>query len=61
MEAVQGSLTVGFGEEQAVRLGLTSADPAAQLIELGQTEPLGGLNHHDGRIRHIHSDFNHGS
>ena len=39
---------------------LTSpANAAAQLMQLGQTEALGVLDQHDGRICNIHADFNH--
>ena len=38
------------GQEDAVALGLPPADPAPQLVELGQPEPLGMLDHHDARV-----------
>ena len=36
------------------------AHPAAQLVKLGQAEPFGVLDHHDGRVRRVHADLDHG-
>ena len=33
-----------------------TTDSSSQLMQLGQPESLGMLDHHDGRIRHIHAD-----
>ena len=34
------------------------ADATPQLMELGETKPLSVCHNHDGRIGHIHPDFN---
>ncbi len=36
-----------------------AADPAAELMKLGQAKVLGAVNHHHRGVRHIHPDFNH--
>ncbi len=36
-----------------------ASDPAAQLMQLRQAEPLGMFDHHDGGFRHIDADFDH--
>ena len=38
-----------------------ASDPAAELMQLAEPEPLGALDHHDGRIRHIDAHLDHGS
>src|SRR5262249_43498164 len=47
-------------EEQAGRAAGAAADASAQLVELGKTEALGMLDHHDGRLRHVDTDLDHG-
>src|SRR5262245_17276318 len=37
--------------QEAVRFPLAAPDAAAQLVQLRETEPLGVLDHHDGRVR----------
>ncbi len=34
-------------------------DPPAQLVQLGEAEPLGVLDHHDARLRHVDADLDH--
>ena len=41
------------GQQDAVALGRPAPDPAAQLVQLGQTEPLRVLDHHDGGVGHV--------
>ena len=35
-------------------------DAAAQLVQLGESEALGVLDHHDGGVRHVDADFDDG-
>ena len=44
-------------EEEAGRLRRPAADAAAQLVQLGQAEALGILDHHDRRFRHVDADL----
>ena len=46
-------------EQQAGRAAGAAADPAAQLVELGEAEALGMLDHHDGGLRHVDADLDH--
>ena len=56
-----GGLAERLGvEQQAGRLGGAAADAAAQLVELGEAEALGVLDHHHGRGRHVDADLDHG-
>ena len=50
----------GVSEEDAVRLVLAATDPAAQLVELGEPEALGALDHHHGRVGDVDPDLDHG-
>ena len=43
-----------------VGLGLAAANPSAELMKLGQTEPFRIFNHHHRSIRHIDADFDNG-
>ena len=36
-----------------------ATDPAAQLVQLGEAHAFGILDHHEGRIGHIHADLDH--
>jgi hypothetical protein len=47
--------------QNAVRIVRSSTNPAPQLMKLSQTELLGIFDEHDGCIRHVDSDFDHGS
>ena len=40
-------------EEQAARCARAAADPAAQLVQLGETEALGVLDHHHSGRGHV--------
>jgi hypothetical protein len=42
------------------RLGAGPAHPAPKLVELGETEALGVLDHHHGGVRHVHPHLDHG-
>src|ERR1700722_6028001 len=48
------------GHQNAKRLCRSAADAPAQLVKLGETEALGVLDHHYGRIRHIDTDLDDG-
>ena len=37
-----------------------AANPPAQLVQLRQPEPLGVLDEHHGRVRHVHADLDDG-
>ena len=47
-------------EQQAGRVAGAAADAAAQLVQLREAEALGVLDHHDGRLRHVDADLDHG-
>ena len=47
-------------EQQAGRALAAAADAAAQLVQLRKAEALGMLDHHDGRLRHVDADLDHG-
>ena len=49
-----------FGEEQAVGGVLAPPDPAAQLVQLGDAEALGPLDHHHRRVGDVDADLDHG-
>ena len=49
----------GVGEEHAVALVRAAPHPAAQLMELGQAEEVGLLDHHHRRVRDVHADLDH--
>ena len=53
-------LLVGLVEQDAVAPVRSAADPAAELVELGEAEPLGVLHEHDGRVRHVDADLDDG-
>ena len=46
-------------EQQAGRGLVAAADAAAQLVQLGEAEALGMLDHHDRRVRHVDADLDH--
>ena len=52
--------SVAVRDEDAVRLDGPAADPAAQLVELGEPEPVGPLDDHHRRLRHVHADLDDG-
>ena len=45
--------------QEAVRLLRPAPDPAAQLVQLGEPEPVGVLDHHHGGVRHVDADLDH--
>ena len=47
-------------EQQAGRAGGAAADAAAQLVELGEAEGLGALDHHDRGVGDVDADLDHG-
>ncbi len=49
------------GEQNAVAVTAAAADPPTQLMQLGQPEPLGMVDHHDGGVGNIDADLDHGS
>src|ERR1700722_18666728 len=46
--------------QDAIRFGAATADAPAQLMKLRQAKALGMLDHHHGRVGHIHAHFDHG-
>ena len=44
-------------EQEAGRPSAPAADPAAQLVQLGEAEALGMLDHHDRRLGHVDADL----
>ncbi len=56
----RGALGTGGPQEVAQRGVLTAADPAPQLVQLGDPEALGVLDQHQGRIGHVDPDLDHG-
>ena len=46
-------------DQQAVGGGRPTADPAAQLMQLGQSETFGVVDHHHAGLGHIHAHFHH--
>ena len=49
-----------LGGEQAQTRMRSPADPAAQLVELTDTEPVGVHHHHHGRIGNVNPDLDNG-
>ena len=49
----------GLGHQQAQARVAAPAHPAAQLVELGDAEPLGVHDHHGGRVGHVDADLDH--
>ena len=47
-------------DEDAERLDRAAPDAAAQLVELGEAEPVGALDDHHRRRRHVDADLDHG-
>ena len=52
--------SVGVGDEHAERLDRPAPDPAAQLVELGEPEPVGALDDHHRRLGHVDADLDDG-
>jgi len=51
----------GLGSDKdAVGLFWAAADAPAKLVELREAEAIGVFDHHDGRVRDIHADFDDG-
>ena len=48
------------GHQQAGGGARAAAHAAAELVELGQAEALGVLDHHDGGVGHVHAHLDHG-
>ena len=46
-----------LGDQEAQAGGRATADAAAQLVELGDAEPVGVHDHHRGGVRHVHPDL----
>ena len=49
-----------LGDEPARRRVPAAPDAAAELVELGDAEPVGVEDHHDGRVRDVDADLDHG-
>ena len=52
--------SVDVRDEHAERLDGPAADPAAELVELGEPEPVGALDDHHRRLRHVDADLDDG-
>ena len=50
---------LGVGEQQAPRFLGSPSDPAPELMQLGQPESVGALDHHDRGIGNVDADFHH--
>ncbi len=62
LEPVVGTLRqllLGAGDEQAERLLGPAPDAAAQLVQLGEPEPVRLLHDHDRRVRDVDADLDH--
>ena len=46
-----------IGHQHAERFDAAAPDPAAELVELGQAEPVGALDDHHRRRRHVDPDL----
>ena len=46
-------------DENAVRLLGTASDASAELVQLGKAVPLRVFDHHDRRVRHVHTHLHH--
>ena len=55
-----GALGLRLGHEQAVALVLAAADASAELVELGEAEPVGAVDEHDGGVGDVDADFDDG-
>ena len=53
----RGLRRIVAGHENAPRLAHAATDPSAQLVELRQPEPIGGLDDHDRGGGHIDPDL----
>ena len=54
-----GQLLLRARDEQAVRLLGAAPDAAAQLVQLGEAEPVGFLDDHHRRVRDVDADLDH--
>ena len=50
----------GLGHQQAQPRRRPPADPAAQLVQLGDPEAVRVEHHHHGGVRHVHAHLDHG-
>ena len=57
---VLGRALRGLGDEDAERRVGAAPDAAAELVELGEPEPLRALDDHHRRRRHVDADLDHG-
>src|SRR5690606_23537369 len=48
-----------IGHQNAVAGFCSAADPPPQLVELGEPEAFGVLNHHHGSVRHVDPHLHH--
>ena len=49
-----------FGHQEAVALRRAAAHAPAKLVQLGQSEALGLLDHHDAGVGYVHADLDDG-
>ncbi len=59
LKASQGFFRLTVRKKKTIRLVLTASHAAAELVKLGQTEPVRSLNHHNGGVGDVHPDFDH--
>ena len=52
-----GHLVGRVGHEDAERIDRPATDPATELVELGEPEPVRALDDHHRRLRHVHPDL----
>ena len=60
LEALGGVVGGVFGQEKAVALVGAASDASAELVELGETEAVGGFDHHNGCVGDVYADFDDG-
>ena len=61
LEAGAGGARLGhLGDQQAQAGGRATADAAAQLVELGDAEPVGVHDHHGGGVGDVDADLDDG-
>ena len=60
LEALPSVVGGVFGQEQAEALVGAASDATAELVKLGEAEPVGGLYHHDGGVGYVYADLDDG-
>ena len=60
LQPLPGGFGFGLMHEETIALALSAAHPAAQLVQLAQTEKVGVLHDHQGGPRHVHTHLDDG-